>query len=177
MTLNTGKTVILTLETLKWFCDEEGDCLLWKLSSNSGGHPQGRLEGKQWLIRRYVWCRLLDNRIKPGHRLVSKCGNSLCVAPGCIEQKTHGEILSRAYESGNRNTATESAKRRENAIRKGWARLDMATVERIRAEDGGLSLNECAAKRGISRRAVQLLRQNRTWRDEAVNSSVFARKA
>ena len=107
----TEESMILTLESLPRYCTEEGDCLIWNQSCNSGGKPQARLDGKGWLVQRYVYFVLKERPIDAKLRLTTRCGHRMCVSPDCIVASSYGAILKRAYAKGNRSTALEYTKR------------------------------------------------------------------
>ena len=159
----------LTLDTLHFYCDEEGECLLWNLSAKKGQHPQARLEGKTQLVGRYVYTHLMGRQLANGHRVSAKCGNPRCISPGCLQSQTYSTILRRSYESGKRSRAGEYAARVQRARDQGWVKLTLADVHAIRASDETSAA--LAAKYNVHRKTISDARSGRHW--QVTGASVF----
>ena len=83
----------LTLENLHMYADEEGGCLIWNQSTNSGGAPQARLDGgKNWLVRRYIVSVLQGKPLARYQPVSSTCDNPKCIAPGCLFPSTMSDV-------------------------------------------------------------------------------------
>lgn len=161
----------LTLDTLYRYCTEEGECLLWSLSCNSSGKPQARLDGKYWMVQRYVYSVLCGNQLAEGRRLSAKCGNMRCISPGCLISSTYGGILRRSYATGGRSTLAEYAKRLDMIVKAGRTKLTPGIVAEIRASsETGVAL---AKKYGVGEGAIYAARNGRSWKGSA-SSSVFS---
>jgi hypothetical protein len=159
----------LTLDTLHMYCDEEGDCLLWKLSAKKGAHPQARLDGKVQLVGRYVYTVLMGRQLANGHRVSPKCGNPLCIAPGCLQQQTYSTILKRSYATGKRSRINEYAARVQRAKDQGWVKLTLADVQAIRLSDEPHTV--LAERYDVHRKTIADARAGVHWRVQG--SSVF----
>jgi hypothetical protein len=159
----------LTLDTLHLYCDEEGDCLIWKLGCNSAGKPQARLDGKNWLVQRYVYTELMHKELIAKRRVTTRCMNPRCISPDCLVSSTFGEILKRSYASGARSTATEYSARVQKLVASGRTKLTPENIDYIRASSKpGTHL---AKELGVSAGAVNRARNGESWR--ATASSAF----
>lgn len=165
----------LTLETLHLYCHSEGDCLLWKLGINGAGYPQAMLDGKPGqMVRRYVFCNLMQKRAGDRQVIRSLCGNKLCVSPACLRRATKGDVLRIAYASGSRNTRTEYMSRLEAAKKQGMVKLDWDKVEKIRALPEEVSDQQAAAMFGVYRSTINKIRAGRSWRVQKLCTDVFS---
>lgn len=154
--------MILTLESLPRYCTEEGDCLIWNQSCNSGGKPQARLDGKGWLVQRYVYFVLKERPIDAKLRLTTRCGHRMCVSPDCIVASSYGAILKRAYAKGNRSTALEYTKRVASLVKQGRTKLSYELAQEIRASDeSGASI---ARRLGMNAGTVNRIKSGHYWR-------------
>lgn len=166
----------LTLDTLPMYCEDCGGCLRWKLSVNSGGHPQAKLGGKSGqLVRRYIFTELLGRQVPPGCVVTTTCEDALCLEPSHIIAMKRGRVQKRVYDSGRRVIAAEYAATMRRREAKGLNALTWEKVAEIRAAHAqGLNDYELAARYGVARSTIYQARKGITWRHEAPASSVFA---
>ena len=164
--------MILTLDNLAQFCDEEGDCLLWRLGCNNEGVPMANIGGKQWVVRRYV-ATLCGMEID-GLCVSMKCQNQRCVAHGCLRLLTRSQVSASAYTNGSRASIGEYIARRNAAVKLGWSKLTPEQVQEIRAAPREVSHKTLASRYGMSRNGIINIRTGRAWRNAAPASSVFA---
>lgn len=162
----------LTLDNLRNYCTEEGDCWLWNLSLKRG-YPQATI-GKQGgvLVRRHVfsWTR----EIRKGWRVMSTCGEKRCVNPCHLMQASPGRILEVAHRDGRHpeNYASRLAMRQANT---GLPKV-LTPEERafIDANKGEMNFDRMAAVIGRAPSSVARYARGETHRKAAPNSSVFA---
>lgn len=158
----------LTLDNLHMYCEEEGNCLLWKLSLNQNAHPQARLEGRTQLVRRYVYLTLLGRRLPPKHNVSTRCRNPLCIAPDCLVARTQAMSVKLSYSSGRRCTTTEYASRVERIIKQGLTKLTREDVATIRASSEPHTV--LAERFNVHRKTIAAARSGRYWKLPAANS-------
>lgn len=162
----------LTLDTLRYYCTCDGDCLIWNQTINSSGYPTATLEGKPGQsVRTYVYRNLLGKKLNHPMVVASRCGDKRCVNPDHLVRRTRSDIQREVYASGRRNAATEYLARFN-----GYGRhvLDWAKVHDIRSRPTHQTHSSIAAELGVSRRCIQDVRMGRTWRQAADRSSVFS---
>lgn len=154
----------LTLETLHLYCNEEGDCLLWKLGVSSAGMPCARIDGERVSVRRWVYERLMQKQVKSGARVTCRCNNRLCIAPGCLIQMTGSQIVARSYRNGSRGGFAEYLVRRQAHIARGKTKLNAEKAQEIRALQGVKASREVAKQYGVDKRTVTNIWSGETWR-------------
>lgn len=164
----------ITLETLPMYCEEYGDCLHWAQGVNGQGYPQANIDGKPWMVRRYVYSVLLGNTLAPRQPIASRCGHKACVTPSCIFATSHSAVLRRSYKNGGRSTQHEYLARLSRAKKQGLAKLTQDQVTDIRSMPETVTHAAIAAQYGMSYSAVAQIRQGKSWRETAPASSVFA---
>jgi hypothetical protein len=162
----------LTLDNLKNYTTEEGDCWMWSLSLNNG-YPQATV-GKQpgVLVRRFIFC--LGRELRPGWRVISYCGERRCVNPEHLTQASPGRVLKTAYEEGRRveSYAGQLSRRMVNAgLPKPLSEQERAYIDEHK---GVISCERIAADISRSSSAVRGYAHGRTYRKAVANSSVFA---
>lgn len=155
-------------------CTEEGHCLLWNQGVLSTGYPQARIDGRPWMVSRYVYEVLLGKSVKKGNVLVPVCRNKRCIAPACLHQMSYGERLKRAYESGARSSVTEYQARRDRAIRQGMAKLTFEIAEKVRTERMDEPNTAIAAELGVHPKTIYSIKRGESWRRVSPGSTVFA---
>jgi hypothetical protein len=164
----------LALDTLPMYCHECGDCLLWALGRNSQGYPQARLDGKPWLVQRYVAAVLLGRAIPPRSVVTTRCGEKLCVSPAHVFVQTRSSVMRRCYATNRRMHAAEYARRLQSMQARGQVKLSWGLVEQIRARPASETTAQIAREFGASVRAVANVRAFRTWRYHMAAASVFS---
>lgn len=158
----------LTLDNLHMYCDEEGECLLWKLSLNQKSHPQARLEGRTQLVRRYVYLTLMGRRLPAKHHVSVRCGNPLCIAPECLVARTQSLSVKLSYANGRRCMTAEYAGRLDRIEKQGWTKLTREAVDLIRASKEPHTV--LAERFNVHRKTIAAARSGRYWRLPAANS-------
>lgn len=162
MTLNTGKTVILTLDNLFMYCHEEGDCLIWKLATNGAGTPVARIDGKPWVVGRYVYSVLMGKELRAGRLVSTKCRNSLCLSPHCLVARSRSELSKQgAKKFGG---AAEYINRRNAYVLQGKNKLTMDIARNVRASRE-ITSREWAEKLGVNISTIKNIRAGQSWRE------------
>lgn len=162
----------LTMETLHMYCDDCGDCMRWKLSVNSAGCPQARLDGKSQLVKRWIWSELLGKKLNGNKtRVVSSCGDMLCVNPRHLASKTYSQVLIDTYDRGGRNSASDYIKRLERVKNMGATKMDWEKVRELRAS--GMSARQAAERYGIGERTAYKIIKHQSWIERMPGASVF----
>lgn len=164
----------LTLENLADYTEPFGECMHWTLGTNGQGYPIMARDGAHHAVRRYVLGTLLGHPLKPRQPVRTRCGHKLCVAPGCLFASSMSAMVRAQWAAGTRNLAQVVRRERERAIARGWARIDQATADRIRAEPAEISHAEVARRYGISQSQASNIRRGFSWRVALPQSSVFA---
>ena len=159
----------LTLDSLPMYCREVGDCLYWNLSCNSAGKPQARLDGQYWLVQRYVYTVLMDNEIREGNRVTTRCCSLKCISPKCLIQSNYSAILKRSYAKGKRSLASEYGARVQNLVKAGRTKLDYEKAAEIRASE--LKASELAELYGVGIGTINRVKKGEYWR--AHGTSIF----
>lgn len=165
--------MILTLENLKDYADEEGDCLIWRGATNKRGSPIATIGKRRGVyVRRHIFTELLGKKIRKGRVMTSLCVNPRCIAPECLTTKTKGEILARTYAIGARSRA---------AARQSWSvglrkaqnvKLDREKAAQIRASQE--PTNDLAKQYGVDPQTIRNVRAFRCWNDVMNGASVFS---
>jgi DNA-binding XRE family transcriptional regulator len=161
-----------TLETVRSRCIEVGKCWLWDQSCNSGGYPQASINGRNTMVRRFVFETLLDKRVRDNEVVSSRCRRMTCCSPDCLVALTYSERLKRCYSRGTRSTTVEYLSRRRRAVKQGITKLSIEKARDIRSRVGQTH-SELAREFGVHRSTIKMIRLGKYWRDHAENSSVF----
>lgn len=141
-----------------------GDCLVWTACKNSDGYGQFMAHPKLWSSHRLAWT-LTHGSIPSGMHVLHKCDNPSCIEPKHLFLGSHADNMRDAWVKG-RKTMSESFLRYANSAKpgekNGRAKLTRQQVEEIRRCGG--RQKEVAAKFGVSKSAVSMIRTNQTWR-------------
>lgn len=159
-----------TMADVERRCTHYGECLLWNLSLNSGGHAVAHIAGKSYLVRRYVYTELMGRRLREGELLAVKCKEPRCMAPGCLVARNASRILKDAYVDIMKDE-TQLRKRQRFATKVGFAKLDHETAQSIRAR--GLTTKQVMAEYGLSDTSARQILSGKSWRAPRVANSVF----
>jgi hypothetical protein len=167
-----------TIKTVQDRCKEDGLCWVWTQCINDAGYPIGTINGKRGSsVRKFLYTELLGKRLTNGHVITSRCHNKRCVSPDCLVQRTRGDILRDMYARGARTADAGYIYRQRKAIndRPDYVKLDQEKAREIRARlADGEAVSSLAAAFGVSEPTIRDIRRNRSWREFATNSSVFA---
>ncbi len=162
----------LTKDNWKLFCEECGDCILWKQGTTGQGHPIARVDGKTSNVRRMVY-EWTHGKVAKHLRVTNVCGRSRCLVH--LKARTPGECLKLAYATGKRGGAQEYAARLAANVKLGRTKLNWDKVDQIRAIQG-VPLKDLAATYQVHLSTIKDIRSYKTW--ISPGSSVFTwRKA
>lgn len=165
----------LTLQTLRHYCTECGDCLLWANGVNSTGYPQARIDGSsETMVRRYIFTELLGKEIPPKCVVSTRCDNKLCIAPGCLIAMRRGKVQERSYARGKRMHVSEYRERLRHFQARGLTVLDWTKVRYIRSLPIERTHASIARELNVSRNTVAKVRRGLSWRENYGATSVFA---
>lgn len=155
-------------------CTRDGDCLLWDGALQSKGYPQAHIDGKHWLVNRYVYTEMLGKRLPKGWTVSTKCRNLNCLSETCLMTRSRGQILKLAYASGARSPDRESMKHRARAVRDGWAtRLSMEKAREIRTRSHTETMSALASEYDVHIDTISRVIKHRLWAEGVNGSSVF----
>lgn len=156
-----------TLDRIYARCIEDGGCLLWEGPMKQGhpvmSAPAAFIVGSRQTgavpvpVRRVVWA-LTRGALAPGKFLICRCD------PRCI---SHIRAVSQSERTrillGNRERSTGHVANIAQAMRKRSSTIDMEIARAIRAS--GERDHVLAARYGISRSSVSMIRLGKTWRE------------
>jgi hypothetical protein len=165
------------LKTVHDRCRDDGDCWTWTQGRHhASGHPQATIEGKGGqLVRRWVLAAATGRQLTHANKVVDSCGNHLCCNPDHLRTSTASAVLKRAYHDGTRSTAGEYLGRLRRAQSCGMAKLDMDKARDLRRRmKAGESIAALSRETGLWPTTLREIKHGRSWREQAVNSSVFA---
>jgi len=157
-----------TLEIVRRFCIEEGECLLWQGPVTPHGYPKAHVNGQPKSMRTYVFCELLGKRKPEGRQVVTRCGNQLCLSEKCLTTKTRSDAVSQAVA---RKFALDPIFARNLRLRSPKVKLNEHLAAEIRKSS--LPHSEVAAQYGISRETARQIRRGETWKSTSPVNSIF----
>lgn len=141
-----------------------GECWLWRGPKTDKGYGVtliGGRAGKKHAAHRLSW-ELACGPIPAGQCVCHRCDTPLCVNPDHLFLGTMADNMADKVSKG----------RQRNGVTLGEsshiAKLDMPTARDIRAQGaGGVSQRALAKKYGVTKNAINLVLQNKTWREDA----------
>ncbi len=149
---------------------DEGGCWVWTGHLSPQGNPTFWMDGKRLDARREAH-KAVGNRLTMSVALSPVvCGNPRCICPD------HQERITRSEWSGGRKALTPT---RSAAIERQRSASKIGSIEAARAiRASGRPSGEEAAKWGVSRQTISLIRLNRIWREPVASPwDGLARKA
>ncbi len=150
----------MTLDDIRARCDIEGKCWMWTGALSGGKWPTVWFEGAATPVRRVVWQLSKGKAIPASVCVTCKCGNDLCVCPGCL--------VARVGRRSGRPATMQRRIRMSIALR-GRSRITDAMVQDIRTS--GESIAVLASRHGLSYSYTDQLRRGVRRKDY---SSPFA---
>lgn len=160
--------------SMKWImqrCEEEGDCLLWKLGTNGVGHPRftfrigGECANRQ--LRRVVWALVGGRELQGKQVLTTTCGNPGCLNPAHLKVTTRAAVVKKMMSNPDvirRVTVANAVRGRQS----GKITMEQALLIRESTQP----LSAIAQEYGISIARASKVRRNEAWRD--LRASPFA---
>lgn len=140
----------------------EGGCTRWEGAHNKQKHPLVRHDRKPKRVDIVLWTVVHGKKIKPGHTLVSKCGNPWCCTHEHHKQVTRGEAMAQSMRAigfgGPKHGAAVAA-----AVRKQPGRFtpeQLAFIKTAPLTDSTVAALLCKSKSTIAS-----ARSGRTYKD------------
>jgi hypothetical protein len=160
-----------TWKRLRDSCEEVGTCWLWKGAVQGTGYPTASHEGKAVLMRRLVYTELMG-KSATGMRIVTRCGNKLCLSEDCLVSKSRGDVLRRSYEDRVARNPLYLKRYQQIPGEIGIGKLDAEKATAIR-ESGRTAVEE-AQRYGVHPETIREIRRGNTWKQIRVpGSSIF----
>lgn len=150
------------LERVKEKCIEDGDCWIWQGMWIS--HAP-----RMWSEDKYVAVRELLMRELGRLRLNAKffgttCGDSRCVCPDHVAQRTKSEHLSFRGKLGASGASLQIRSARcATTQRAAVGKITLEEARNIRMSDK--TIRELAEEHGIAKETVRRIRVGRTWKE------------
>lgn len=140
-----------------------GECWLWTGATNNKGYGQIHRSGETALVHRVAY-ELLKGETPPADmNVLHSCDTPRCFNPEHLRIGTQAENILDIKRSGKKTGAAGSAH--------GKAKLSLAQVEYIRSLPNRPGLTkELAARFGMSRRSIWVIRSGRGWKEERSGS-------
>ena len=164
--------MILNKSNWRHYCDEVGDCQLWKLGTNNIGHPIARVDGKVLNVRRFVF--RFTGEIPEGYSLLAKCEERRCINPAHMKPIPFAELvrLNNKRTQGKRRINRE--KLRKGAEASGWTRLNMDIAREIREqyENTISSVRIAAEKYGVDVSHIRSILRHERWKEQGAMSAM-----
>ena len=164
-----------TLKLLHDRCEAYGECLLWQQGTNGSGVPQISLSAAQrsQSVRRLAYT-LMHGSIPAGKFVTPCCGNSLCIARGCLKALTKSEYMALASARGAYRTPELCALRARVAQRDSKLAGGMQAAQKIRRDrQAGVLLRVIAEEHGISVDTASRISRGLLWKEAHPSASVF----
>lgn len=154
-----------TIDDIRARCDEIGECLVWKLTTDECGRPVAYMAGAHTSVRKFVY-EHNGGKLRSGYYPVPRCGDKRCLA--------HLALLPRSKinrESRERSLLIP-ANWREHQLRPSRAKLTPELAAVIRSSDEPEEV--LAERHGVKRRAIKRVRAGETWKPSPAVSSVWS---
>lgn len=150
--------------TRKWLlerCEREGDHLLWKGAVNEGS-PRGHVPGsghkasnQQFSVRLAAFTLWNGRPVAPGMRAHPSCGDPLCLAKACLQERPAG-----GYNKGKPRSAV--TRRRIAESQRAQLGHPPEVVRAIRDADTAM---QAVKELGVKRSSAYDIRSGRRQRD------------
>ena len=134
--------------------DEVGDCLIWNCYALDGLHPQWRVGGRLWNVRRLLWL-LVRGPLAAGLQVGAGCDVDLCVHPDHLAARTRSQACAGKPKTAAHRVRIALAKRADSTLT-----ADIVQAVRMSAEPS-VVLDE---QLGLSRGYASKLRTGAVWR-------------
>lgn len=151
------------IERIHARCIEEGDCLIWQDYSKDGKHPQIKIAGKVYYVRKVLW-GAQNGEMPAGKVLAKTCETRNCVCH--TEPQTVSEIQTRVGATGVFSTPQRGAKIAA-AKRAACGKISMEQALDIR--NGAASVKEMAKRYGICPSLAGGIRRGERWKEYGAN--------
>jgi hypothetical protein len=131
------------------------NCLAWPYGQNGKGYGLVRIDGKKFVVSRYV-CELVNGPSPtPEHEAAHSCGKGHegCIAPGHLSWKTHAENEADKLSHGTRLRGERHSR----------AKLTEAEARQILAMKGMESQYKLAKRFMVSQTTISEIQTGRKW--------------
>jgi hypothetical protein len=158
--------MILNKSNWKHYCDEVGDCQLWKLGCNNIGHPIARVDGRVVNVRRFIFSLSAD--IPPRYSLLAECGEKRCINPAHMRPIPFSELVRINNKKSQAYRRVNSERLRRGAEASGWTRLNMDIAREIREqyENTMASVKVAAEKYGVDVSHIRSILRHQRWKEQ-----------
>lgn len=164
-----GVKITHTIDTLLARTEEIGNCLEWQSTMSSTDTPVVKHSGRYMTVRRLI--RELEGRPVPrGHFAVPSCGNTKCIRPSHIVERTMSGHASEMASRVEYNSPLRLARLQKLHAHKRV--LTWEKVEMIRSDPR--TAGEVAAEVGCSKSLVKMVRRGEAYLDRIASSNPFA---
>lgn len=161
-----------TLEKIKLFIIEEGDCWIWHGRTTHHGYPLMYVDGvKMAQSVRRVALIASGVKVEKGAPVKTKCRNRLCVNPECCKKTTWTGIRHDYYQSSAYDSAAKLVKAENARSQKHLADSAITMQKAMEIRKSSLSAKDEAKSRGTTIDTILRVRANRICKDRS--ASVF----
>ena len=140
-------------------CIECADCLVWQGHSLAGKHPQMKVKGKVLYVRRVLY-EIQHGEIPAGRVVAVTCETRNCVVH--IAARTISDVQTRLGAAG---VYSGVARRAKIAATKRAACSPITMEQALDIRYGSGTLDEAAARHGISKSSAGYIRRGERWKD------------
>ena len=164
---------MLTLESVRARCREDGDCLLWLGTITAKGYPTAKHQGRRVQVRRWLFDATSDRPLRSDQYPCVTCEQKLCLNRDHIVAKTKGGYMKLAAERGAYRLTPDRLRKLEASMRASSnAKLDIHKAREIRRRyAAGESSHKLGSEFNVHHSVVTAIGANRAWREVA--TSVF----
>lgn len=154
----------MTLTELQSRCTLCPECdtnWLWAGHPSTAGHKiVVRINKKRYPVRRTIFELHKGRAVKKGHCIVTDCANAKCMNPELLREVTKAGVIKREIEAGLILNAAHKA----SVILGSRRRPSKLGDKALEIFQSDLSSTELAKKYGVSRQAVNYLKNQKTHR-------------
>lgn len=163
---------MLTLESVRARCREDGDCLLWTGTLTSKGYPTAKHQGRRVQVRRWLYDVTNDKPLRRDQYPCVTCDQKLCLNREHLVAKSKGGYMKLAAENGVYSTP-EKLRKLEQSMRASInAKLDIHKARQIRRRyAAGETSHALGREFNVHHSVITAIAANRAWREVA--TSVF----
>ena len=171
----------LHIDTIKEKCTIEG-CGCWTWTGQVAAQKNGKKfpqESKSWTkhhnlgtrtVRRIALYLKTRKSIPVSLRVITTCGNELCVNPAHLKAVTCGEIAKILIAQGRIHNAAAQAKTAINGI--GYRKLTMEQAREVQLSDE--TAKDAAQRLGVSKQIILKIRRGESYKEAGMTASPWA---
>lgn len=136
-------------------------CWIWEKSLNNKGYGLLQCGGFKGYAHRFSYSEF-KGPIPEGMHVCHRCDNPACVNPDHLWLGTPSDNIQDCRSKG-RHAADNPATKYARGANQGLAKLSEIAVEEIRLLRGAIGQRQLARRYGVSKTAIRLAQQGRTW--------------